>query len=42
MPLDQAQDYFAPGQIDMIEIVLDPSADRQKVMEAVAQQLPSA
>jgi len=41
MPLEQAQDWFTdPGQVDMIEIILDDSADERTVMEALAQVLP--
>ena len=40
MPLDLAQDWFAPGQVDMIEIVLDDSADPDTVMKKLGGRLP--
>jgi putative ABC transport system permease protein len=41
MPLEQAQDLFDPGRIDMIEIVLADSADPQNVMVDLARRLPA-
>ena len=43
MPLGQAQDWFAkdPGDVDMIEIILDDSANEQKVTNDLARQLPA-
>jgi putative ABC transport system permease protein len=41
MPLEQAQDLFAgQGQVDMIEVILDDSADQRKVMDDLARRLP--
>jgi putative ABC transport system permease protein len=42
MPLSQAQSLFTgPGQIDSIEIVLDPSADADAVEKELADRLPT-
>jgi len=41
MPLEQAQDWLTgPGQVDMIEIILEDSADERTVMDELARQLP--